>query len=113
MLHGADIGTLELRASQNGARKIRGRFPYNSKAVLSDGGRKGGRPQKEQFAPGAFSHSVNNDEQDISLLHGHDFSKPLASKKTGTLIFDDTEEALTFDATIVPEVEAISWVQDL
>lgn len=112
MLHGADIGTLELRASPKGGRTIRGRFPYNRKAVLSDGGKRG-RPQKEQFAPGAFSHSLNNTEQDIALLHGHDFAKPLASKKTGTLAFSDTAEALSFDAEIVPEVEAISWVQDL
>jgi len=113
MLHGLLEGSsLELRAARNGRRVIRGRFPYNKKAVLSDGG-KNGRPKKEQFAPGAFSHSINNAEQDIALLHGHDFSKPLASKKTGTLVFNDTSEALAFDAEIVPEVEAISWVQDL
>jgi HK97 family phage prohead protease len=112
MLHGADIGTLELRASKNGARKIRGRFPYNKKAVLSDGGKRG-RPQKEQFAPGAFSHSINSAEQEIHLLSGHDFAKPLASKNTGTLLFKDTVEALTFDAIIAPEVADTSYGADL
>lgn len=114
MLHGGlDGSSLELRAGQNGRRVIRGRFPYNSLATLSDGGRNGGRPRKERFAPGAFSHSINSSEQDIALLHGHSFDRPLASKKTGTLVFKDTIEALTFDATITEEVASISWVQDL
>ncbi|MCB1489030.1 MAG: HK97 family phage prohead protease [Bauldia sp.] len=105
--------SLELRAGQDGRRVIRGRFPYNSLATLSDGGRNGGRPRKEQFAPGAFSHSIENADQDIALLSGHDFSRPLASKKTGSLLFTDSAEALTFDATIVPEVAATSYAQDL
>ncbi len=111
MLHGGHIGDLEIRASK-GARTIRGRFPYNRFAVLSDGG-KTGRPKKERFAPGAFKYSLEDPEQDIALLHGHSFDRPLASKKTGTLVFKDTAEALTFEAELSPEVLAISWVQDL
>ncbi len=110
---GFEESSLELRASPKGRRVIRGRFPYNRKAVLSDGGRNGGRPRKEQFAPGSFKFSLESDEQDIALLHGHSFDKPLASKKTGTLFFNDTKEALTFDAEIVEDVAQISWVQDL
>ena len=113
MLHGGlDIGTLELRAGPKG-RSIRGRFPYNKWAVLSDGGTKGGRPKKERFAPGAFKYSLEAPDQDIALLAGHSFDRPLASKKTGTLTFEDGKEALTFEAEISPEVAAISWVQDL
>jgi len=112
MLHGGLEGSeLELRAAGNGRRRIRGRFPYNSKAVLSDGGRTG-RPQKEQFAPGAFTYSLKA-PTDIHLLFGHSFDKPLASKNNGTLTFDDTDDALTFDADIVPEVAETSYARDL
>lgn len=113
LIGGFEESPLELRASPRGGRIIRGRFKYNSLATLSDGGRNGGRPRKEQFKPGAFTYSLEAPEQDIALLHGHSFDKPLASKKTGTLTFNDTKEALQFDAEIVPAVAEISWVQDL
>ncbi|ABE62946.1 prohead peptidase, Unknown type peptidase, MEROPS family U35 [Nitrobacter hamburgensis X14] len=106
-------GELELRASRRtGGRRIRGRFPYRSKAVLSDGGRNGGKPQKEQFEPGAFSYSLKSDAE-IHLLSGHDFAKPLASKNTGTLTFHDSNEALQFDADIHPEILDTSYGSDL
>jgi HK97 family phage prohead protease len=108
---GADGTALELRASPNGARRISGRFPYNSKAVLSDGG-KAGRPLKERFAPGAFTYSLKA-PADIHLLVGHSFDRPLASKNAGTLAFDDTPEALTFEAEVVPEVARTSYATDL
>lgn len=104
------IGSLELRADGGRGRRLRGRFPYGSRAVLSDGG-KTGRPRKERFAPHAFRHSVESPTQDVRLLVGHDFGKPLASKLTGSLILRDTTEALIFDAAIAPEIEQTSyWV---
>lgn len=115
MLRGAFEGSeIELRASPKGGRVVTGRFPYNRKAVLSDGGRNGGRPKKEQFAPGAFKYSLTNpDAPDIHLLSGHDFSRPLASRSNGTLKFSDSTEALSFTAEIVPEVAATSYASDL
>lgn len=108
------IGEIELRAAgRKGRRRLRGRFPYKKRAVLSDGGKNGGRPQKEEFLPGAFSHSINSDEQEISLLVGHDFSKPLASKNTGSLVFDDTDEALNFDADISDAIADTSYGSDI
>lgn len=109
------IGEIEVRASRRrgGGRKLRGRFPYRKKAVLSDGGKNGGRPQKEQFEPGAFAHSIASDEQEIHLLVGHSFDAPLASKNTGTLVFDDTAEALTFDAEITPQIADTSYGSDI
>ena len=74
---------LELRRDSSGGVAITGRFPYNKMAVLSDGG-KSGRPRKEKFSPGAFAHSVENAQQEIYLLSGHEFAKPLASKGSGT-----------------------------
>lgn len=108
---GFDASTLEMRAAQGGRRAIHGRFPYNSKAVLSDGGRSG-RPQKEQFAPGSFTYSLKADA-DIHLLAGHSFDRPLASKNAGSLVFQDSTEALTFNATIAPEVAETSYAKDL
>ncbi|MDF3811279.1 MULTISPECIES: HK97 family phage prohead protease [Rhodopseudomonas] len=109
------LGEIEVRASRRrgGGRKLRGRFPYRKRAVLSDGGRKGGRPQKEEFAPGAFSYSINDAAMDQNLLVGHSFDMPLASKKTGTLIFDDTAEALIFDAEITPQIADTSYGADI
>jgi HK97 family phage prohead protease len=80
--------------------------------VLSDGGRTG-RPKKEEFAPGAFAYRVNKPDEEIHLLVGHSFDKPLASKAAGTLTLQDSDEALTFEATITPEMEEVSYVRDV
>jgi len=108
---GLDGSSLEVRAARNGRRRLRGRFPYNSRAVLSDGGRNG-RPRKEQFAPGAFTHSIDSDAE-IHLLAGHSFDRPLASKNSGSLTFLDSAEALIFDAEISPDVAETSYASDL
>lgn len=107
------IGELEIRASTSGARSLRGRFPYNKRAVLSDGGRKGGRPQKEEFASRAFAYRVEAPDKEIHLLVGHDFNRPLASKLTNTLRLTDTNEALTFEATISPQIAETSYGIDV
>jgi HK97 family phage prohead protease len=106
------IGDLEVRRSRRGRRKLRGRFPYRKRAILSDGG-KNGRPQKESFEPGAFSHSIKSPDQEIHLLVGHSFDKPLASKNTGTLVFDDTPEELTFEAEISDAIAETSYGSDI
>jgi HK97 family phage prohead protease len=102
---------LEERAAKSRSRRLRGRFPYNKKAVLSDGGRTG-RPRKEQFASRAFAYNVEHKEVDIRLLVGHEFSKPLASRGAGTLDLQDGEDALTFQAIITEELQEASWVRD-
>lgn len=114
MLFGAfDIAPLEIRKRRDGSRRVRGRFPYNKRAVLSDGGTKGGRPQKEVFAPNAFAYRVNLVTEDIFLLVGHDFGFPLASKATQTLLLTDSAEALTFEATITPAIAETSYGADI
>ncbi|WP_080581810.1 HK97 family phage prohead protease [Sinorhizobium fredii] len=102
---------LEERAAKSRSRRLRGRFPYKKRAILSDGGRTG-RPRKEEFAPRAFAYNVEHEEVDIRLLVGHDFGKPLASRAAGTLELKDSDEALTFDATITEEMQGVSWYQD-
>lgn len=102
---------LEIRTAKDGRRIVSGRFPYNSLATLSDGGRRG-RPRKERFAPHAFRHSVESKTQEITLLFGHDFSMPLAAKLNGSLALTDSAEALSFEGTIAPEVADTSFAQD-
>lgn len=102
---------LELRAAGDGTRRLSGKFPYLSLAVIDSGG-KGRRPKKEQFAPGAFSYAIDDDERDIHLLSGHSFDKPLASKSAGTLTFKDTAEALIFEAVLTQEIQQTSWAKD-
>lgn len=112
MLTAPNIGSLELREAPGGAVRFRGKFPYNKLATISDGGRNGGRPRKEQFAPRAFSFAVDDPERDILFLSGHRFDKPLASRKAGTLEFEDTDTELRMEALLTPDAQQASWVQD-
>ncbi|MGC9420270.1 MAG: HK97 family phage prohead protease [Rhodovulum sp.] len=113
MLEGFASGelTLEERGARVGVRRLRGRFPYNKAAVLSDGGRTG-RPRKEVVAPRAFAYRVERPDEDIHLLIGHSYDRPLASRGAGTLDLEDSDEALTFEATITEEMQGVSYVQD-
>ncbi len=113
MLWGGHIGRIELRnASQRLI--LAGNFPYNSRAVLSDGGRRG-RPRKEQFAPGAFAYSAREamaGNARVDFLVGHSFDRPLASTAAETLMLEDTEEALLFEAILTPEIQETSYARD-
>lgn len=104
-------GELEIRKRHDGARVVRGKFPYNKRAVLSDGGNKG-RPVKERFKPGAFLYRIEAPGEEIHLLVGHDYDRPLASKLNGTLTFKDTLAALFFEAVILPKVLETSYAKD-
>jgi len=108
---GALIGTLELRAGGGRGRRLRGRFPYGSRAIISDGGRTG-RPKKEAFASRAFAYRVNDPKAEIHLLLGHDYDRPLASKLTGGLVLRDSAEALVFDAEVALEIAETSYFRD-
>lgn len=109
---GHDSGALELRKRASGALALRGRFPYNKAAVLTDGGRTG-RPRKEVIASRAFGYRINRPDEDIHLLVGHDYGQPLASRGAGTLDIRDGDEAVTLEATITDEMQQVSWVKDL
>lgn len=104
-----DVG-LELRAVGD-ERRLKGSFPYRKRAVIDSGGN-GRRPKKEEFAPRAFSYAVDDPDRDIHILLGHSFDKPLASKKAGTLILQDTDAALSFEAILTPDILRTSWAQD-
>lgn len=111
MLYAPIAAALTLRQQPDGSRIVSGRFPYNSAATLSDGGRQG-RPRKERFASRAFRYRVEKPDEDIHLLFGHDFGKPLASKRSGTLALNDTDAALEFEARITPEVAETTHGRD-
>lgn len=109
---GADGSELELRDARGKSRTIRGKFPYGRLAVLSDGG-KNGRPRKEQFAPQAFAYRIDKTDEDLHLLAGHSYDRPLASRSADTFDVKDTPEAVVFTAEITPEMMEVSWVLDL
>lgn len=113
MQTGLAYGEIELeeRAARSRKRRLKGRFPYGRRATLSDGG-KTGRPQKEEFASRAFSYRVDRPDEDIHLLIGHSYDRPIASRGAGTLNLVDKDDALTFEAMIDEEMQEVSWVQD-
>ncbi|MDC8755843.1 HK97 family phage prohead protease [Erythrobacter sp. sf7] len=102
---------LELREAGDGSRRLRGRFPYGTLAVIDAGGN-GRRPRKERFASRAFRFAVDDPDREIHLLIGHSFDRPLASRKAGTLTFTDSEDALTFEAILTREIQRTTWGQD-
>lgn len=100
MLWGGFNGELELR-SEGGETRLRGRFPYGTATALASG-------RKEQFAARAFAARIEAGE-DVFLLSGHDFEKPLASRAAGSLDLFDGDDALTFEARIDG---GTSWAKD-
>ena len=107
MLWGGHKGGLEIRHLADGSTRLQGRFPYGAATTLA-----GGRIAKsEVFEARAFQGRIDADE-DIYLLSGHDFEKPLASRSAGTLVLTDSDDALTFEATIPKELRSVSYVAD-
>ncbi len=74
MLWGASTGALELR-SEGGETRLRATFPYGAETELAPG-------RREVIAAGAFADRIEAGE-DIHLLAGHDYAKPLASRAAG------------------------------
>lgn len=91
---------MELR-SEGGETRLRATFPYAQETELAPG-------RHEAIAARAFASRIEAGE-DIHLLSGHDFAKPLASRAAGTLKLTDGDEALTVEATID---DGTSWARD-
>jgi len=98
---------LEVR-SEGTSPVIRGRFPYGELAVIADRG----AVRKERVMPGAFSFTLDDPDLEVNLLFGHSFDKPLASRKAGSLVLTDTDDALTFTARIAADLLDVSHVRD-
>ncbi|WBQ11435.1 HK97 family phage prohead protease [Hyphomonadaceae bacterium ML37] len=101
---------LELRREGDGSVRISGRFPYRSPAILVERGRNGGEV-REVIEPGAFADAIAADSE-IHFLAAHSFDKPLASKRSGTLTFRDTPDALEVEAHITPAILRASYAAD-
>lgn len=102
-----DAAGLEVRR-EGKAPEIRGRFPYGGLAVIADRG----AVRKERILPGAFNFTLDDPDLEVNLLFGHSFDKPLASRKAGSLVLADTDDALTFTARIDPDLQDVSHVRD-
>ena len=100
-----EAAELEIRQSGRG-RVLRGRFNYGTKATIRDRG----RVRKETFEPRAFRFAIDDNSRQIDVLAGHDFGKPLASRKAGTLEIVDGDDAVTFEARLPDDPP--SWVID-
>lgn len=100
MLWGGSLGALEVR-SEGGETRLSGRFPYGAQTELAPG-------RHEIIAPRAFASRLEAGE-DVHLLAGHDYGRPLASRSAGTLTLTDTEAALVLEARIDP---GTSWARD-
>ena len=96
---------LEIRAK---GRELYGSFPYGKTGTISDRG----RVRKERFAKGAFRFAVEDEAREIHLLSGHEFSKPLASRRAGSLELKDTDAALTFRATLPEPGDQPTYMAD-
>lgn len=88
---------------------IAGRFVYGDLATLADRG----QVRKERIMPRAFSFALEEeDDRDIHLLFGHSFDMPLASRRNGSLVLTDSDDALSFTASIDPSLEDVSHIRD-
>ena len=95
---------LELR--QDGERPvIAGRFPYGGLAII-------GTRRQERFMAGAFAATLRDGGPEINFLLGHDMARPLASRNAGTLVFEDSTEALEFRATLPVAGQQTTWQRD-
>ena len=102
-------GNFEIR-QRGGARILAGIFPYGKAGVMSNRG----RVRKESFKSRAFKFAIEDEpNRRIDLLIGHDFGKPVASRQAGSLVVNDTPDAVRFEATL-PDADATpSWVLDV
>jgi hypothetical protein len=108
MLFGGSHGGIEVRQSGDGATRLRGTFPYGVAAILSQDG---SDRRREVFSARAFSERIDAGE-DVHLLVGHDFDRPLASRAAGTLTLRDGDDALEFEAVLAPELRGVGFVRD-
>ena len=101
-----EAAKLEIRRS-GGMRILTGRFNYGSTATVRDRG----RVRKERFEPRAFRFAIEDETRQLDILVGHDFGKPIASRKAGTLSIADGDDAVNFEARLPDDPP--SWAVDM
>ncbi len=90
----------EIRAAGEG---IEGSFDYDTDSIISATG----KVRKESIAPGAFSYVVRAEDREINLILGSN-ERPLASKKAGSLVLEDSPKALKFRVAALPRTSYVS-----
>ena len=100
-----EAAELEIRRS-GGTSTLSGRFNYGSVATIRDRG----FVRKERFESRAFRYAIEDEQRRIDILVGHDFGKPIASRKAGTLEIADGDDGVTFEARLPDDPP--SWVVD-
>ena len=101
-----EAAELEIRRSGD-KRILTGRFNYGSTATIRDRG----RVRKERFEPRAFNFAIEDETRQLDILVGHDFGKPIASRKAGTLEIEDSADAVNFEARLPDDPP--SWAVDM
>ena len=94
--------TIEARAK---GRAISGKIPYNQTETIANSG----RVRKSRIAPGAFSYSIDDEEQEIIAQIGTAPSQILASKKAGSLRLADSPTSLAIN---IDDVIGTSYADD-
>ena len=98
-------GELEIRQFK-GAKIVAGIFRYDRAGILVDRG----KVRKERFSRGAFRYAIDDESLKLDFLSGHDFGKPIASRRAGTLDIVDNGDNVTFQATL--PADPPTWVVD-
>ena len=108
-------GDLEVR-QEGKRRRLRGRFPYNSTAIIRDRG----RVRKERFVAYALNFAIQDMSRPIHLLVGHRFDWPLAVRAaagttaaTAELEIEDKEDGVEFEAEVPDESNLPSYYEDI
>ncbi len=63
--------------------------------------------RKEVFAPRAFSFAIDDPDREVSLLYGHHFDDPLATRQGGTLHISDDSDGVYFEASLPERLTAL------
>ena len=93
---------LETRRADFG-QTIRGFFPYGSRGIISDRG----KVRKEEIGPRGFGYAIDDPDREISLLYGHHFDDPLATRQGGNLHISDDEDGVYFEASLPERLTAL------
>ena len=93
----------ELDGMEYRAKSVTAAYRYNQTETVSDTGRQ----RKRRITPGAFSNSIDDPAQEITLQLGRDPGKAIASKLAGTLLLRDRDSGLEIEVRNPPDTTAM------
>ena len=85
------------------AKRVTAAYRYDQTETVSDTGRQ----RKRRIKSGAFSNSIEDPAQEITLQLGRDPGKAIASKLAGTLILRDRKSGLEIEVRNPPDTTAM------